>query len=120
MFKPSNGGDFTKTLKKTLKILRSLEVSRTREADLESKLVKGIKKLGGRAYKWVSPGCAGVPDRIIILPGPRVIFAELKTDAGKLSQLQKRQIEALRSLGCDARIVWGLQGVRDLLEELQD
>ena len=29
----------------------------------------GIRKLGGRAFKWVSPGNDGVPDRIVVLPG---------------------------------------------------
>lgn len=32
-------------------------------------LVDGIRKLGGRAFKWVSPGNDGVPDRIVVLPG---------------------------------------------------
>ena len=44
------------------------------EKDIEKILVNEVKKLGGRAYKWVSPGNDGVPDRIVILPGMRPAF----------------------------------------------
>ena len=59
-----------------------------REKDIEKILVDGVKGIGGRAYKWVSPGNNGVPDRIVFLPGGRIIFVELKTDTGTLSSLQ--------------------------------
>lgn len=49
------------------------------EKEIEKILVQEVKKLGGRAYKWVSPGNNGVPDRIIIFPGQMPIFTELKT-----------------------------------------
>ena len=44
------------------------------ESTFERKLCEYIKSLGGKAYKWVSPGTPGVPDRIAILPGGRIIF----------------------------------------------
>ena len=44
------------------------------EKDIERFLVNGVKKLGGVAYKFVSPGNAGVPDRLIVMPGGRVYF----------------------------------------------
>lgn len=53
-----------------------------RESKVEMILVRGIRKLGGWAYKWVSPGNDGVPDRIVILPGQRPIFVELKAERG--------------------------------------
>ena len=49
------------------------------EKCIEKHLVKGVKKLGGLCYKFVSPGTQGVPDRIIITAQGRIIFAELKT-----------------------------------------
>lgn len=49
------------------------------EKDIEKFLNDNIKKLGGRSYKFVSPGNSGVPDRIIFLPGGRIYFVELKT-----------------------------------------
>lgn len=90
------------------------------ERDLEKKLVLGIKKLGGKAFKFVSPGNVGVPDRLIVMPEGRMFFVELKTDTGKLSKLQGRQIEFLRKMGCEVVISYGLQGVADILKVLEN
>ena len=94
------------------------EVSKVLEKEIETKLIDGIRKLGGRSYKFVSPGNNGVPDRIVILPGGRVIFVELKTMIGRLSKLQKMQTTMLSRLGCDVRVLYGEDGVRAFLEEL--
>lgn len=48
------------------------------EKDIERALVDMIKRHGGLCLKWVCPGWSGVPDRIILLPGARVLFVELK------------------------------------------
>ena len=87
-----------------------------RERDLEKKLVDGVRKTGGRAYKFVSPGNDGVPDRIVVLYG-RIIFVELKTLAGKLTRLQSSQITRLRILGQDVRVLYGETAVEDFVEE---
>lgn len=86
------------------------------EREVEESLAKGVKKLGGRAYKFVSPGNAGVPDRIVILPGGKIIFVELKRPGGKTTALQDVQIQRLQDLGCDVGIVSSLQEVKDCLE----
>lgn len=88
------------------------------EKDIERFLVNGVKKLGGVAYKFVSPGNAGVPDRLIVMPGGRVYFVELKTDAGYATILQKRQMDRLLRLGCDVNLVRGLDEVMALLGRL--
>jgi len=82
-----------------------------KESELEKILVAEVKKLGGRAYKWVSPGNDGVPDRIVIFPFWAPIFLELKTDKGKLSALQKVQINRLRDFGQNVNVVYGIKGV---------
>lgn len=87
-----------------------------REKEIEAKLVKGIKAIGGKAYKFVSPGNTGVPDRLVCLPGGRILFAELKADSGKLSKIQLARIEELRRLGAAVWEVWGEQGVHNFLE----
>lgn len=88
------------------------------EKEIEKILVSEVKKLGGRAYKWVSPGNDGVPDRIVILPGQLPIFVELKTNAGQLSALQSVQIKRLQELGQKAIVVRGLEGLKVFFEEL--
>ena len=74
-----------------------------KEREIETLLREGIKKMGGRAYKWVSPGNAGVPDRIVILPGGRIVFVELKQESGRLTRLQKVQQEQLTRLKVPVR-----------------
>ena len=90
------------------------------QREIEQKLTREIKRLGGLAYKFVSPGNSGVPDRLVILPGGRVIFAELKTDKGVLSGQQKRQIARLQKLGCDVRVIYGPEGLREFLQDVID
>jgi hypothetical protein len=70
------------------------------EKEIERKLkilVEG--RLGGLCLKWVCPGWSGVPDRILLFPGGKVYFAELKRPKGsKVSELQawwKRKLENL-------------------------
>ena len=58
------------------------------EKQIERCLVEGIKKQGGMCMKFVSPGTAGVPDRIIITATGKILFVELKTETGHLSKIQ--------------------------------
>lgn len=79
-----------------------------RERDIERILVREVRRNGGEAYKWVSPGNDGVPDRIVILHGD-VIFVELKSETGRLSAVQKLQIEKLQKLNQQVEVVKGLK-----------
>ena len=83
---------------------------------IEARLRDGVKALGGVAYKWVSPGNAGVPDRIVALPGGAVHFIELKRESGNPTRMQKAQIARLRALGADCAVVYGLAGVESYLK----
>ena len=49
-----------------------------KEKQIEQTLVKAVLRRKGICPKWISPGLDGVPDRIILLPGRRMAFAELK------------------------------------------
>lgn len=69
------------------------------EKDIERKLVKPIKLLGGLCLKFESPGYTGVPDRIILLPGGRICFAELKK-WGKTERARQVYVQGmLRQMG---------------------
>ena len=85
------------------------------EKEVEAKLVRGVKQLGGIAYKFVSPGNSGVPDRIVVLPGGRVEFVELKSKTGRLSSIQKRQIARLESAGKKVQVLYGEDDVAAFL-----
>ena len=88
------------------------------EKEIERRLVQAVKSRGGLCYKFVSPNCVGVPDRIIITPQGRVIFVELKTETGRLSKMQAYQIAEMRKRGADVRVAKGLSAVNQLLEEI--
>lgn len=85
------------------------------EKDIEKYLRDEIKAIGGRAFKFVSPGNAGVPDRLITLPGGLVAFAELKAPGKKTTELQAKQIKRLQSLGFKALVVDSKSGVDELV-----
>ena len=88
------------------------------EKQIEGRLGKMIKARGGLYYKFVSPGEPGVPDRLIVLPGGQCVFVELKTEIGRLSSIQKWQIERMRAQGLDVRKVSGWEEARALVQEL--
>lgn len=89
------------------------------EKEVEKYLVREIKKLGGVSFKFISPGNAGVPDRIVILPTGKVVFVELKTDKGKLTKLQESQIRKITGLGAEVKVLYGIEGVRKFINEIQ-
>lgn len=77
------------------------------EKDIEQKLRKMVEKRGGQCLKWVCPGWSGVPDRIVLLPGGRVVFVETKRPkGGRLSELQKWWAKKLIDLGFNYWTVW--------------
>lgn len=76
----------------------------TLEKDIEGKLRTMVVRHGGLCLKWVCPGWSGVPDRIILLPGGRIIFCELKRPkGGKYSALQDKWKDWLTGLGFEYR-----------------
>ena len=48
------------------------------EKQVERYLCRRVRRIGGRAYKWTSPGCRGVPDRLVFFPGGGIVPVELK------------------------------------------
>ncbi|MGG4397223.1 VRR-NUC domain-containing protein [Paenibacillus thiaminolyticus] len=70
-----------------------------RESTLERRLVREVRRIGGRAPKWVSPGNRGVPDRLVILPGGRTVYVEMKAPGKPLQPLQQKWAKTLRQLG---------------------
>ena len=90
------------------------------ERDVERYLTREVEKMGGQCLKWVCPGNAGVPDRIILLPGGHVCFVELKDDRGRLSALQKYWLDVLYDLGFMAVMVKGMDQARLLISVLRD
>ena len=89
-----------------------------RESTIEGRLVWMVRARGGLCYKFTSPGNPGVPDRIVITPDGRTIYVELKTEIGRLAQIQKWQHEEMRKRGADVRTLKGLDQVKAFVEEV--
>lgn len=66
---------------------------------IEQHLVNEVKKQGGWAPKFVSPGTNGMPDRIVLMPGGNLAFVELKAPGEKPRPLQVYRHQQLRDLG---------------------
>lgn len=75
------------------------------EKTIESHLVKRARAAGGMAIKWVAPGMAGVPDRIVFLPGGRIVFVELKAPGKKPTAIQLHVHRLLANMGADVRVI---------------
>jgi len=91
-----------------------------RERAIEQYLRDQVRAAGGRAYKFVSPGNNGVPDRLVILPPGRVVFVELKAPGRKPTPLQLAQHQRLRALGCDVRVIDNREQVDELLTSYRE
>ena len=85
------------------------------ERNIERKLVRGVKAMGGIAYKWVSPGNTGVPDRIVIFPDGKIEFVELKTETNKPTPLQTAQMKRLQHMNCVVYVLRGETAVNEYL-----
>lgn len=88
------------------------------EKIVEAYLRDRMKSIGGRAYKWVSPGTVGVPDRICVFPSGRIAFVEVKGTGGRLSAAQECQITKLLALECRVYVVWSRFEVDHMIEEV--
>lgn len=86
-----------------------------KESAIEAYLRDQVKAQGGKAYKFISPGNAGVPDRLVLLPGGKIAFVELKTPGKKSTALQAAQQRRIRDLGFD---VFADINSRDLVDAL--
>lgn len=70
------------------------------ESAVEKHLCKKVKEeLHGRAFKWLSPGFNGVPDRIVLLPMGRIYFVETKAPGKDLRKRQKFVRGLIQDLG---------------------
>ena len=90
-----------------------------KEKALERMLVHSVKNMGGLALKFVSPGLAGVPDRLVLLPGGKTVFVEMKAPGKKPSSLQRLRHGQLRDLGFRVYVIDSTEEIQGMLEGVQ-
>ena len=86
-----------------------------KEKIIEQYLKKRVEETG-LCLKWNSPGAAGVPDRICIFPGGRVVFVETKAPTGTVKKIQKEVIRRMRNLGAVVYVASTKEGVDQIIE----
>ena len=87
------------------------------EKIIERKLVKKAKNMGGLALKFISPGYDGVPDRIVLFPGGRIAFVEVKAPGKTLRPLQIRRKRQLELLGFKVYVLDDPGQIEEILQE---
>lgn len=82
------------------------------EKEIERALTQMVRRHGGLCLKWVCPGWSGVPDRIVLLPGGRIYFVELKRPrGGVISSQQRWWAQKLQDLGFYHFFIWDRDGI---------
>ena len=90
-----------------------------REKQIEQKLVKATKNMGGIAPKFVSPSFDGMPDRIVLLPGGHIGFVEVKAPGEKPRPLQLSRHGLLRRLGFKVYVLDEEQQIGGILDAIR-
>lgn len=88
------------------------------EKQIESKLVQSVKIKNGIAVKFYSPFFTGMPDRMVMLPGGRLVFVELKAPRGRLAERQKVVGQLLSKMGFEVRVITTMGQLDNFLEQL--
>ncbi len=88
------------------------------EKTIERRFVDGVKSVGGWAPKFTSPGTDGMPDRIMLMPGGRIAFVEVKAPGKKPRPLQLTRHAALRRLGFKVFVLDSMDGIKSIIDEV--
>jgi hypothetical protein len=87
------------------------------EKTIESALVREVRAAGGFALKLISPGVAGIPDRLVLLPGGRLLFVELKAPGEKPRPLQRKRARQLQALGFTVLTIDTIAGIQEVFSQ---
>lgn len=90
-----------------------------REKTIEQHLVKAVKNSGGIAPKLMSPGFDGMPDRLVLLPGGKIGFVEVKAPGKEPRPLQVARHGLLRRLGFKVYVLDDPEQIGGILDEIR-
>lgn len=91
-----------------------------REKVIEQKLTKAVRQNGGVCWKFTSPGTAGVPDRIILMPKGQIAFVEVKAPGEKPRPLQLSRHKLLRRLGFKVYVFDNIDDIEKIISEVKN
>ncbi|SHJ66351.1 PDDEXK family nuclease [Bacteroides stercorirosoris] len=85
------------------------------EKKVEKYLVVRVESLGGLCVKFPPLFFAGFPDRIVLLPGARIVFVELKDEGKKPTPLQVRVHKRLKALGFRVEVLDSKESIDEFI-----
>lgn len=86
-----------------------------RESLIEKHLVACVTAMGGECRKITWPGRRGAPDRVVFLPGGRVVFFELKAPGKKAEPHQLREHKRMQAMGQRVEVVDSFERIEEIL-----
>jgi len=87
------------------------------EKDIDRLLRKSVKALGGISIKLVTTHIAGLPDRMCLLPGAQLFFAEIKTTGKKRRKIQVYICSKIERLGFRVEVIDTIDQVHEILTQ---
>lgn len=88
------------------------------EKDIERRLVELVKINNGMCIKLLCDQLTGLPDRMCLFPGHRIIFVELKTTGRKPKRIQVYIHNKLKALGFRVEVIDTIKGVEDFISSI--
>lgn len=88
------------------------------ERKIEKYLISEVERLGGLCVKFPPLFFRGFPDRIVLLPGATIAFAELKAPGEKPTLIQRNVHARLRSLGFRVEVLDSKESVTGFILSL--
>jgi hypothetical protein len=89
------------------------------EKKLERKLRDSIKAIGGLCLKLLPFEFSGLPDRICLLRGGIVVFAEIKTTGKTPSKIQIHVHKKLKKLGFRVEVIDTSEKITALIKDYE-
>ena len=89
------------------------------EKRIEQRLRDEVKRRGGLALKFVSPGFAGVPDRLVLMPDGNVGFVEIKAPGEVPRPIQLSRHKLLRQLGFKVYVLDNIENITHIIDEIE-
>ena len=93
-------------------------MNKSSEKVIEAKLVAEVKKSGGMCIKLLCDQFSGLPDRMCLFPGGKIIFVELKSTGKKPRPLQIAIHNKFRTLGFRVEVIDTIDGVNEFLKTI--
>ena len=90
-----------------------------REYVVENEFVKAVRKAGGVAYKLNSLTANGLPDRLVLFPGGKTAFVELKAPGKQMRPLQVKRRRQLQLLGFPVLCIDRFSQIKPVIQALR-